>query len=66
MSTQKIKLSELPRLLKHEFGLAVSYRRVYSAVLDGIVPAERDASGNRWLIKSDDMPEIAKIFDTAN
>ena len=66
MPTQRIKLSEVPRLLKDEFGLAVSYRRVYSAVLDGIVPAERDASGNMWLIRSDDMPEIAKVFDTAN
>ena len=55
----KIKLPELPRRLGDEFGVSVSYRCLHSAVLDGIVPAERDASGSRWLIDPDDLPEIA-------
>ena len=58
----KIKLSELPRRLRDEFGEAVSYRRLYTAVLDGIVPAERDASGSRWLVDADDLPEIAQTL----
>ena len=58
----KIKLSELPRRLRDEFGVSVTYRRLYTAVLDGIVPAERDASGSRWLIDPDDLPEIAKTL----
>ena len=58
----QIKLSELPRRLRDEFGIIVSYRRVYSAVLDGIVPAEKDASGSRWVVGADDLPEIAKTF----
>ncbi len=60
--TNKIKLSELPRRLRDEFGVTVSYRRLYTAVLDGTVPAERDASGSRWLIDADDLPEIAKTL----
>ena len=58
-SVKKIKLSELPRRLRDEFGVAISYRRIYTAVLDGIVPAERDASGSRWIIDPDDLAEIA-------
>ncbi len=60
--TNKIKLSELPRRLRDEFSITVSYRRLYTAVLDGIVSAERDASGSRWLVDADDLPEIAKTL----
>ena len=48
--TKGIKLSGARRRLRDELGVSVSYRRLYAAVLDGIVPAERDASGSRWLI----------------
>lgn len=58
----KVKLSDLPRRLRDEFGVTVSYRRLYSAVLDGLVPAERDASGSRWLIDAADLSDIAKSF----
>ncbi len=58
----KIKLSELPRRLRDQFDVTVSYRRLYTAVLDGIVPAERDASGSRWLIDPNDLPEIARTI----
>ena len=60
--TNKIQLSELPRRLRNEFGITVSYRRLYTAVLDGIVPAERDESGSRWLIDPDNLPEIVKTL----
>ncbi len=58
----KIKLSEIPRRLRDQFDVSVSYRRLYTAVLDGIVPAERDASGSRWLIDADDLPKIASAL----
>ncbi len=58
-NTRKVKLSEVPRRLRDEFGVSISYRRVYSAVLDGIVPAEKDASGSRWLVEANDLPDIA-------
>ena len=61
-AVEKIKLSEVPRRLRDEFGVAVSYRRVYTAVLDGTVPAERDASGSRWIVDADDLPEIAETL----
>ena len=54
-----IKLSEVPRRLRKEFGVVVSYRQVYMAVLDGVIPAEKDTSGSRWLIAPDDLPKIA-------
>ncbi len=62
MTDTKIKLSELPRHLRDEFGVSVTYRRVYTAVLDGTVPAERDGSGARWLVDADDLPEIAETL----
>ena len=61
-TTNKIKLSEVPRHLRDEFSVAVTYRRLYTAVLDGTIPAGRDASGSRWLVGPDDLPEIAKTL----
>ena len=58
-TASKIKLSEVPRRLRNEFGVSISYRRLYTAVLDGIVPAEKDASGSRWLVDANDLPDIA-------
>lgn len=63
-TTNTIKLSELPRRLRDEFSITVSYRRLYTAVLDGTIPAGRDASRSRWLIDADDLPEIAKTLET--
>jgi len=62
-TTRKIKLPEVTRHLRDDFGVSVSYRRLYTAVLDGIVPAEKDASGSRWLVDADDLPKIAEVFD---
>ena len=57
-----IALPEVPHHLREEFGVSVSYRRVYAAVLDGVVPATRDASGRRWVIAADDLPKVAEAF----
>ncbi len=60
MPDNKIKLPELPRRLREEFNLVVSYRQVYGAVLDGTIPAERDPSGSRWQVTPNDLPLIAE------
>ena len=57
-----IKLPEVTRHLRDDFGVSVSDRRLYTAVLDGIVPAEKDASGSRWLVDADDLPKIAEAL----
>ena len=62
MTETKIKLPEAPRRLRDEFGVSISYRRLYTAVLDGMVPAEKDASGSRWLVDANDLPDIAKTL----
>ena len=66
MSKNQIKLSELPRRLRKEFGIEVSYRKTYSAVLDGAIPAEKDASGTRWFVNSKDLRKIAKALKPVN
>ena len=66
MPKETINLSELPRRLRKEHGVKISYRRVYTGVLDGDIPAEKDASGTRWKIKVDDLPEIAKTMKPKN
>ena len=65
MSGSKIKLSETPRRLRDEFNVIVSYRSLYHKVLDGIIPAERDASGGRWVINVSDLPAIAEAMKSS-
>jgi hypothetical protein len=57
-----IKLSEVPRRLREDFGVSISYRRLYGLVLDGIVPAEKDETGNRWLIACNDLGQVAEML----
>ena len=45
-------------------GIHVTYRRLYSAVLDGAIPAIKDESGSRWVIKADDLDAIASHFSS--
>ena len=66
MSKETIILPAVPRHLRKVFGVKVSYRRVYMGVLDGDIPAEKDASGKRWEIDVDDLPEIAKAMKPKN
>ena len=66
MSKETIGLSELPRRLRKEFGVVITYRHAYKDVLDGTIPAERDETGTRWKIKVDDLPEIAKALKPIN
>jgi hypothetical protein len=54
-----LSLPDLPReLMAYTGGKTVSYRRLYTRVLNGSLPAKR-SHGNRWLIDRDDIPKIA-------
>ena len=56
---QKLAAAHMALGLHAPFGVSVTYRRLYSVVLDGIIPAERDATGSRWVINISDLPAIA-------
>ncbi len=53
-----IPLVDTPRRLKEKHGVTVPYRKLYSKVVDGLIPAERGSNG-RWLIAEEDLPAIA-------
>lgn len=57
--TTTIKLTDVPRRIRKDFGKIVPYRKLHGRILDGAVPAERDASG-RWEILLTDLPAIAE------
>jgi hypothetical protein len=56
---EKLTLTDLPRALR-DMGLDVSYRRIWVAVTEGRVPAEKH--GKRWMIKRADLPAVADLF----
>ncbi len=64
-TNDKIKLSETARRLREDYDVSVSYRSIYHKVLDGIIPAERDASGGRWVINVSDLPAIAEAMKSS-
>jgi hypothetical protein len=64
-TNDKIKLSETARRLREDYGVSVSYRSIYHKVLDGIIPAERDASGGRWVVNVSDLPTIAESMKSS-
>jgi hypothetical protein len=43
----------------------VQYQRFLKAVAAGRVPAQRNETCTRWLIKADDLPAIAAAFRNA-
>ncbi len=54
MEAKMLRLSDAAR------SLHIPYQSLYFAVDGGLVPAERDATGNRWLVKESDLPLIAE------
>jgi hypothetical protein len=52
----KLKISDVCQ----KFGY--SYQKVFLAVVSGAIPAERDESGSRWVIRREDLPAIAKVL----
>lgn len=63
MNTEaRIPLSLLPRELAKRTGQPpLSYRRLYSAAVDGALPAERGSNG-RWTVAQGDLDAIAAAF----
>jgi hypothetical protein len=64
MQKSLLGLPEACRWLRKTMGVHVTYRRLYSAVLDGAIPAIKDDSGSRWVIKADDLDTIASHFSS--
>lgn len=52
--SRKLALADVSRRLR------VPYMRVYSAVADGTIPAERGPNNSRWLVEESDLPGIAE------
>jgi hypothetical protein len=62
----RVPLNLVPRLLRERniTRTPPSYRRIYLAVLDGRVPAERAANG-RWSVRICDLKLIAETLNDA-
>jgi hypothetical protein len=56
------KISDTVRSLNAKYGRRCTYQQFFMAIVDGRVPAERDASGRFWLIDEDDEPFIARTL----
>jgi hypothetical protein len=62
MSPDKINLTDLPRALRPH-GARITYQKAWQLAVAGDLPAERD--GSRWLIRSADLPEIARSLSAS-
>src|SRR4051812_11224760 len=57
------KISDTVRSLNARYGSRCTYQRFFLAIVDGRVPAKRDATGRFWLIDEDDEPRIARTLN---
>ena len=62
MPSENIPLVELPRALL-PYGARCTYQQAWKAIVAGEFPAERD--GSRWLVRSADLPEIARALSAS-
>ena len=62
MTVNTVSLSQLPRILRDKYRRYTTYRKLYSLVLDGRIPAYKDSGGREWLINVDDLPKIAETL----
>jgi hypothetical protein len=62
----RIPLPQVPRALldRKHVEKPVSYKRLYTAALEGRIPAEQDDNG-RWSVKGDDLSLIAETLSNA-
>lgn len=58
----RLNLSELPQALRHRGYTSLSYRRIYSAVLDGALADHVVRDNGRWYVSRDAVPAIAKAL----
>jgi hypothetical protein len=56
------KISDTVRSLNAKYGSHCTYQKFFLAIVDGRVPAKRDASGRFWLIDEADEPLIARTL----
>ena len=60
MTNTKISLSDVTQELAKQCNSTLSYKRLYRAVLDGELIAEKEA--NRWMFDRSQLPQIARHF----
>ena len=58
MATERHALTKLPRDLIERGFTPTTYRRAYSAAVDGVIPAQQNVAG-RWTYDPADIPAIA-------
>ena len=63
MFDDTIPLTQLPRELSAQFARSPGYRKLYTRILDGTLPAHQD--GSRWLVRREDIPAIAAALGLA-
>ena len=59
---KKVKLVDLPRTLASQGLSGISYNTIYSAAVNGTIPAERTFSGTRWVVDESAIPQIIESF----
>jgi hypothetical protein len=60
-ATERVKLSAVARILAQETGRKPpTYRQIYTAVVDGSVPAEK--APRDYYVRRADLPQIAEFF----
>ncbi len=58
-----VQLAQVPRAVLAQTGKPVSYRRLYTAILDGLIPAEQ--RNGRWHLTEKTIAEIPKLLRLA-
>lgn len=58
-----VQLAQVPRAVLAQTGKPVSYRRIYLAILDGLVPAEQ--RNGRWHLSPETIEQIPKLLRLA-
>jgi hypothetical protein len=60
MNDRRVALTDLCPTLQQLYGSSPGYRRLYSLILDGKIPAQRRSG--RLSVGEDDLPRIAEIL----
>lgn len=58
-----VQLAHAPRAVRAQTGELVTYRRLYLAILDGLIPAEQ--RNGRWHLTAKTIAEIPKLLRLA-
>ena len=66
MTATILPLTDLPSRLRTGYGIAVTYRQLYAASVDALIPAKRGHAGCNWGVAENDLPRIAEFFRAKN